>query len=95
VTEYVRARNADTGAEQDVPKDAMPILVASGWEEVTKKDAEAAAKAEAEKTREADQAMTEAGLAAIPEHVRAESISTQNMATAESAPATEKGKGGK
>jgi hypothetical protein len=99
VSEYIRVRNASLdGREVDIPKEALPIMVASGWEQVSKKDADAAAKAQADEIREVDEEMTRAGLAAIPEHVRRESVAMQvNVANAAAAeaepPAKSEGKG--
>lgn len=74
--ELARVRHPDLG-EQNVPRSALPILAASGWSEVSKKDTEAAAKAEVEEAARLDREMTEAGLAAIPEDVRPTALAMQ------------------
>lgn len=66
----IRVRNADTGAEADVPESALPMLRASNWELVSDAEAKAAEEAAAAEAAEADRAMTEAGLAAVPEENR-------------------------
>jgi hypothetical protein len=66
----VRVRNADTGAEADVPESALPILRASNWDLVPKRDVDKADKAVRDEAAAADRAMREAGLAAIPPESR-------------------------
>lgn len=75
--EMVRVRHSGLEVEQDVPRSALPILAASGWEPVSKKDAEAAAKAAVDEAARVDREMTEAGLSAIPEDVRPTALAMQ------------------
>lgn len=81
----VRVRNLDTGAEADVPESALPILRASNWDLVPDKEADQAALDALEAAADADRAMTEAGLAAVPPELRPEdhTVATQAEREAE------------
>jgi len=81
----IRVRNLDTGAEAEVPESALPILRASNWDVVPDKEAEMAALDALQAAAEADRAMTEAGLAAVPPELRPEepTVATQAEREAE------------